>query len=166
MERIQIGTVLKPQGISGQIKISDLTDGKDAVKNLTTVFIGECEYKVLAKTVGAGYVFLTLKGIADRNAAELLRGKEVYCNKSELIVSEGRLFIADVIGCDLYLSSGKKLGKIVDVTSGNTDLFKVETLEGFCYFPFLKKLNAVVNLAEKTITVDAKIFTEVCLYQS
>ena len=54
MEKIHIGTVLKPQGIAGQIKISDYTDGPSALKNLTQVFIGEEEFKVLVMTLSAG----------------------------------------------------------------------------------------------------------------
>lgn len=165
MDTIQIGTVLKPQGISGQLKISNLTDGKDALKNLSAVFIDGVEYKVLALSVSSTAIFLTLKGIADRNSAELLRGKDVYCDRSMLVIPEERFFIADVIGCDLYLSSGKLLGKITDVTTSNVDVFSVETNEGTCCFPFLKKLNAVIDIDNKKMTVDAKTFTEVCLYQ-
>lgn len=165
MEVIQIGVVLKPQGILGQLKISNLTDGADAIKDLTSVFIEDCEYKILSKSVGGGFIFLTLKGVADRNAAELLRGKSVFCDKTQLSVEKGRFFIADLLGCDLYLSSGKCLGKITDVTTTNVDIFTVETEEGICYFPFLKKLNAEIDIENKKMTVDAKTFTEVCTYQ-
>lgn len=163
--KILIGSVLKPQGITGQIKISDLTDGYDAIERINTVTIGDETYLVLSKKSAGGAIYLNLRGIADRNAAESLRGKNVYCEKDELEVEEGRYFIEDILGCELFLSSGKLIGKIVDVTSSNVDIFKVETVEGDCYFPFLKKLNAVIDVDEKKITVDAKSFTEVCLYQ-
>lgn len=165
MEKIQIGTVLKPQGIMGQIKISDFTDGKNAIKYLDEVFIDNTSYKVLQKSTGPQCIFLTLKGVADRNTAELLRGKDVFCDKDKINVSSDRFFITDIIGCSLYLSSGKLLGEIVDVQVASTDIFTVKTQEGMCYFPFLKKLNAQMDLENKKITVDAKIFTEVCLYQ-
>lgn len=165
MEKIQIGTVLKPQGILGQLKISNFTDGADSVKDLTQVFIGEAVYKVLSISVSGAAIFLTLKGVADRNAAELLRGKEVFCDKAELNISDERYFIQDILGCDLYLSSGKLLGKIIDVTTTNVDIFTAETAEGICSFPFIKKLNADIDIENRKITVDAKTFTEVCLYQ-
>lgn len=165
MDKIQIGVVLKPQGILGQIKISNLSDGEDAIKNVSTVYIGNTEYKVLQKSVSSNCIFLNLKGIADRNSAELLRGKEVVCKREEIFLPEDRFFITDVIGCDLYLTSGKLLGKITDVTTTNVDIFTVETDEGVCYFPFLKKLNAIVDIGNKKITVEAKAFTEVACYQ-
>ncbi len=165
MEKIQIGTVLKPQGILGQLKISNFTDGADSVKDLTHVFIGETMYKVLSMSVGGTAIILTLKGVSDRNAAELLRGKDVFCDKTELNISKDRYFIQDILGCNLYLSSGKLLGKIIDVTTTNVDIFTARTDEGVCSFPFIKKLNADIDIENKKITVDAKTFTEVCLYQ-
>lgn len=165
MEKIQIGVVLKPQGILGQLKISNLTDGAEAIKDLSTVYIGGVEYKILQKSASAAAIFLSLKGVADRNAAELLRGKEVFCDREELSLPKDRFFIADVLGCELYLSSGKRLGVVVDVTCTNVDIFTVETAEGVCDFPFLKKLNAEVDVENKKIVVDAKTFTEVCSYR-
>ncbi len=163
--KILIGTVLKPHGITGQLKISDLTDGYSAIENLQTVTIGDKNYAVLSKKSVGGAIYLSVKGVADRNAADAMRGKDVYCEKDEIEVKEGRYFIEDLLGCDLYLSSGKFIGKIVDVILSNVDIFKAETDEGDCYFPFLKKLNAIVDVEERKITVDAKTFTEVCLYQ-
>ena len=165
MEKIHIGTVLKPQGIAGQIKISDYTDGPSALKNLTQVFIGEEEFKVLDLTVRDGAIFMMLKGIADRNGAELLRGKDVCALREQIVKKEGTYFIVDIIGCDLYLSSGKLLGKITDVKTSNVDIFTADTTEGVCYFPFIKKLNAVCDVENKRVTVDAKVFTEVVLYE-
>lgn len=163
--KILIGTVLKPQGILGQLKISDYTDGFRAIQDLDEVEIEDKIYKILDKKSQNGAIYLTLKGVSDRNTAELFRGKDVYAQKDKLFKEQDRLYIADLIGCDLYLSSGKLIGKIVDITSSNTDIFKLETSEGICYFPFLKKLNPVFDQENKKMTVDAKIFTEVCLYQ-
>lgn len=163
--KILIGTVLKPQGITGQLKISDLTDGGNAIENVKSVTINGVDYDVLSKKSVGGAIYLVLKGVADRNTAELLRGKDVFCEKDMITVDKDRFFIEDVLGCDLYLSSGKPIGKIVDVTSSNVDVFKLETAEGDCYFPFLKKLQPIFDAENKRMTVDAKTFTEVCLYQ-
>ena len=65
----------------------------------------------------------------------------------------------------MYLSSGKMIGKIVDVFSSNVDIFTLETSEGEAYLPFLKDLNAKVDLEEKRVTVDASRFTEVISYR-
>lgn len=163
--KILIGKIVKPQGINGELKLVDYTDGYSAVKNLECVYIDGAEYKVLSIASRDGAIFLCLRGVFDRNAAELLRGKEVYADKDKIEKSEDSFFIEDVIGCDLYLSSGKRIGKIVNVTSAATDIFVVDSDEGRGYFPFLKDLNAIVDIENKKITVDARRFTEVVFFE-
>ena len=159
--KILIGKIVKPQGINGEVKLVDYTDGYSAVKNLERVYIDGVEYKVLSIASRDGAVFLCLRGVFDRNAAEELRGKDVYADKDRIEKSSDSFFIEDIIGCELYLSSGKLIGKIVDVTSGSTDVFTVDSYEGRAYFPFLKDLSPVVDIENKILTVDSKRYSEV-----
>ena len=163
--KILIGKIVKPQGINGEVKLVDYTDGYSAVKDLERVYIDDAEYKVLSIASRDGAIFLSLRGVFDRNAAELLRGKEVYADKEMINKSEDSFFIEDVIGCDLYLSSGKLIGKIVSVNSAATDVFVVDSYEGRGYFPFLKDLKAEIDIENKKMTVDAKRFTEVVYFE-
>lgn len=162
---ILIGKIVKPQGINGEVKLVDYTDGFSAVEDLDEVFIDGEAYKILSLSSRDGALFMCLRGVFDRNAAELLRGKEVYCDKDKIVKSKESFFIEDLIGCELYLSSGKRLGTITDITQAAVDVFTAETAEGEACFPFLKDLKAVVDLENKRITVDAKRFTEVVLYK-
>ena len=74
MDRLEIGEVLKPQGIRGEVKIRTFTDENVPVSRLKRLFIGGEEYKVLSFRDGeAGFAYLGLRGVPDRNAAELLR---------------------------------------------------------------------------------------------
>ena len=70
---VTVGTVAKPQGIRGEIKVNPLTDDNKRFFDLKKVVIGGAEYAVtLARVTPAG-VFIKLDGVNDRNAAELLR---------------------------------------------------------------------------------------------
>lgn len=166
MSKICIGEVLKPQGVVGELKVKDLTCGFDSVKNISCVFISEKEYSVLNLRSFGGALFLTLKGVCDRNAAELLRGKEVFALRDQIALPEDEFFIVDVIGCDLFLSSGKLLGKIVDIAEGSVDVYSVKTVEGLAVFPMLKKLDPVFDLENGKVVVNAKMFTEVVIYEN
>ena len=163
--KILIGVVLKPQGVNGEIKASNLTDGGDALKNVKTVWLDETEYGVLSASDRGGALYMRLKGVYDRNAAELLRGKNVYAEKEDIEREDGRFFIEDVIGAKLFLSSGKEIGTITDVSASNVDIFTLDTAEGEAYMPFLKDLSPVVDVEGKRVTVDAKRFTEVISYK-
>lgn len=163
--KILIGVVLKPQGVNGEIKASNLTDGGNAVSNVKTVWLDKDEYGVLSIVDRCGALYLRLKGVYDRNTAELLRGKSVFAEKDDILLDEGRFFIEDVVGARLFLTSGKEIGKIVDVSASNVDIFTLDTLEGEAYLPFLKDLSPVVDVENKMVTVDAKRFTEVVSYK-
>lgn len=163
--RISIGKIVKPQGINGEVKLVDFSDGISSLEDLEAVYIDGKEYRILSLSARDGALFMCLRGVFDRNAAELLRGKEVFCDKEKIIKSDDSFFIEDIIGCELYLSSGKLIGRITDVTPASVDVFAVDSVEGEAYFPFLKDLNAVVDVDNKRVTVDAKRFTEVVLYR-
>ena len=76
--KLLVGIITKPQGIKGEIKLKDLTDGQEATKNLKEVFIDGVAYKILNMRYSGEDLFLSLRGIADRNMAETFRNKFVY----------------------------------------------------------------------------------------
>ncbi|MBQ9781803.1 MAG: 16S rRNA processing protein RimM, partial [Clostridia bacterium] len=79
MEKILIGTVLKPHGIKGELKIKYFADSFASIKNCKVVFIDGKEYKVTKLKLDSGdFAFLGLDGVIDRNMSELFRNKEVY----------------------------------------------------------------------------------------
>ncbi len=166
MNKIQIGAVAKPQGIKGELKIRLFVDDFDSVKKITQVEIGSTLYKIENfRKISDEEGILKLVGLDDRNVAETMRKQEVFANREEISVKEGRYFITDVIGCDLYLDSGKKIGVIEDIVSGNVDYYYIDTLEGKAVFPLLPDLLISIDIQEKKVTVKAKRFTEVVMYE-
>lgn len=165
-DTIHIGTILKPQGILGELKLKDFSNGPDSIAQLSTVVIDQKNYKVLAIRSFSGFIYITVAGVYDRNMAELLRGKEVFALREEIVKGENEYFIVDVIGCDLFLSSGKCLGKVVNVTQARFDIYEVSTVEGTAVFPMLKELLPIFDVENKKITVDSKKFTEVVMYEN
>ena len=120
-DTLTVGVVLKPQGIRGELKVKPYTDTAEDFAAFRRVFLDGEEYKVLSVRTGGGAVFLGLRGVADRNAAELLRGKEVVippCGAPE--PEEGRYYVADLLGCDIVTEGGKVLGKLKDVRQAST----------------------------------------------
>ena len=84
MDRLIIGEVLKPQGIRGELKIKTFTDFPEDVKAFGTVYIDNVAYKILSFRVGTdGAAYVGLRGIPDRNAAELFRGKKLEGDRED-----------------------------------------------------------------------------------
>ena len=134
--------------------------------DLEKVYIDGVEYKILSSRVSSE-VFLALSGIADRNAAETYRNKEVYALKDDLPLEEDRWFIVDILGCAVSFEDGSVLGKVSDITTrGSTDIFTVDCISGkHVMFPFIEDLVVSVDIEGKSIIIKKSRFAEVCLYE-
>lgn len=161
---LTVGTVLKPQGIRGEIKVMPQTDSAEEFKNFSSVKIDDSEYKVLACRAAGGYVYLTLRGVPDRNAAELLRGKELLVDRDEAPeLPEGRFYIADVIGCAIVTTDGETLGEVLDVTPARTDIYTALIGGKEVMFPAADGVIADIDVGGGKVTVNKKRFEEVAL---
>ncbi len=161
-EFISVAVVLKPQGIRGEIKVKAYLDDAELLKNFKRVFVGDDGYDVLSVRAQGEFAYVALRGVADRNAAELLRGKEITVHRSELPTPpQGRYYIADLTGCDVVFSNGEYVGKVVEVTPAKTDIYTLETPKGELSFAAANGVIESVCIEEKKITVNRKKFREV-----
>ena len=163
-DTLTVGIVLKPQGIRGELKVKPYTDTAEDFAAFRRVFLDGEEYKVLSVRTGGGAVFLGLRGVADRNAAELLRGKEVVIPRSEAPEpEEGRYYVADLLGCDIVTEGGKVLGKLKDVRQASTDVYTLFDGSRDILFPVADGVVVAVDVENGTITVNEKRFYEVAV---
>lgn len=161
---LTVGTILKPQGIRGEIKVMPQTDSADDFKDFTQVVIDGTAYRVLACRAAGGYAYLTLRGVPDRNAAELLRGKEVLVDRDEAPeLPDDRVYIADVIGCALFTEEGELLGEIADITPARTDIYTVLMGGREVMFPAAEGVIAKIDAEGGKVVVNKKRFEEVAL---
>jgi 16S rRNA processing protein RimM len=80
-----------------------------------------------ARVTTKGGVVARLEGISDRNAAEALKGVELYVDRDKLpAAAEGEFYHADLIGLAAVDPQGKRLGEIVAVQNyGAGDLLEI-----------------------------------------
>ena len=163
-DTLTVGVVLKPQGIRGELKVKPYTDAAEDFAAFQRVFLDGTEYKVLSVRTGGGAVFLGLRGVADRNAAELLRGTEGGIPRSEAPApDEGRYYVADLLGCDIVTEGGKVLGKLKDVRQASTDVYTLFDGARDILFPVADGVVVAVDVENGTITVNEKRFYEVAV---
>lgn len=141
MERLIIGEVLKPQGIRGELKIKTYTDEPDDVKSFGQVYIEGKPYKILSFRVGGdGFAYLGLRGVPDRNAAELLRGKKLEGDREDAPeLEEGRYYIADILGLSVETESGEVLGTVKDVAPLSSEVYTIEREGKEILFPAVER---------------------------
>ena len=165
MDRLLIGEVLKPQGIRGELKIKTFTDFPEDVKKFGTVYIDEKPYKILSFRVGTdGMAYIGLRGIPDRNAAELFRGKKLEGAREDAPeLEEGRYYIVDIIGLSCETQEGEVLGVVKDIKNLSSDIYTIEKAGKSILFPAVKGVIKRVDLENKKLVVDKKIFDEIAV---
>ena len=163
-DRITVAIVLKPQGIRGEVKVKAMTDSAEDLTAFKSVLIDGVEYSVLSVRAQGEFAYLTLKGIADRNGAELLRGKNLEVERADMpSLPDGRYYIADLIGCTVVNERGDVLGTVEDVTPARTDIFTLIRDEKRIMFPAADGVIISVDERAKKITVNGKRFKEVSI---
>ncbi len=166
MERLIIGEVLKPQGIRGELKIKTFTDYPEDVKAFKTVYIDDTPYKILSFRVGNdGAAYLGLRGIPDRNAAELFRGKKIEGEREDAPeLAEGQYYIVDILGLSCETEEGEFLGKVTHIANLSSDVYTIEKAGKSILFPAVKGVVKKVDLENGKLVVDKKIFDEIAVY--
>lgn len=162
VDKLNVAVVLKPQGIRGEIKVKVFLDDADDMADLKRVILDGEEYAVLGVRPQGDIAYLSLRGVADRNAAELLRGKEIFAYRGDLpALEEGRYYIADLLGCEVFFESGEKVGTVSEVVPAATDVYVISTASGEISFAAASGVIEVVDTENKKITVNKKRFKEV-----
>ena len=169
-EYLLIGTIVKPQGLKGEVKLRHETGDVARFYDLETAWMkhGEAyaEIRVLSARLSGMDVYLTLEGVEDRDAAEKLRGTQLYVDRQHARpLQDGEVFIADLIGLAAVDTQGNTIGKLTDVLQpGGTDVLVLSTPEGPLMAPHLKRL--VKEITQHRIVLDETVLPEVGVYEN
>ncbi len=165
MSRLVIGEVLKPQGIRGELKVKTYTDFPENVKEFGTVYIEDVAYKILSFRVGPdGAAYMGLRGIPDRNAAELFRGKKIEGEREDAPpLEEGRYYIVDILGLTCESEEGEVLGVVTDVANLSSDVYTIEKAGKRILFPAVKGVIVKVDLENGKLIVKKSVFDEIAV---
>ena len=154
MKRIALAAVAGAHGVKGELRLKLFTDSIENLKRYGIVFIGGTERKLDSVRAASSGAVARVEGIADRSAAEALRGSLVEVNRSALpSLEEGEYFHADLIGLTCLDREGRELGKVVAVENyGAGDLLEVESSAGKrSLIPFKP---GIADLGEGKIVLD------------
>ena len=67
---LSVATILKPQGLKGELKCELLTDVLAVFSKAKSIFVDGKELKIIKANVRQGFLYITLEGITDRIIAE------------------------------------------------------------------------------------------------
>jgi len=127
--RILLGRIIGAHGIRGEVVIHAFTGAPEDIAAYGPLAdeSGARAFAIESVRVTTKGVVARLEGVNDRNAAEALKGVELYVGRDKLpAAAEGEFYHADLIGLAAVDASGNRIGEIVAVQNyGAGDLIEV-----------------------------------------
>ncbi|MFN3985188.1 MAG: ribosome maturation factor RimM [Rhodocyclaceae bacterium] len=162
---ILLGRIVAPFGIKGWVKIQPFGDDPLAWGSMPQWWLGSDADAPIEtwRPLGVGdcrehgdLLVATLEGIADRNAAEALKGLFVGAPRDALPdTEEDEYYWSDLIGLKVENTGGESLGTVDSLLStGAHDVLKVVDGDTERLIPFVKAYVLEVNATDKSIRVD------------
>ena len=128
--RITLAAVAGAQGIKGEVRLKLFSDSVESLRRYKKLYVGGAELRLLAVRDGKMAV-ARFEGVADRGAAEALRGSLVEVDRDAMPpLGDGEYYYADLIGLAAIDRDGNAVGVVVAVENfGAGDLLEIE-IEG------------------------------------
>ena len=159
---VVLGRLADPYGIRGWIRLIPYGDDPLSWGSMPTWWLaheGESWREVALKGLkrhGEGLV-VSLEGIADRTAAESLKGTLIGAPRAALpAAGEDEFYWADLIGLEVVNTAGERLGTVAGLieTGANDVLRVVDEAGGERLLPFVAAVALTVDRAARQIRVE------------
>lgn len=144
--------------MKGEVKLRSFTADPAGIAAYSPLEngLGERIEIVKIRTQTDGFIAV-LKGVADRNAAEALKGTELFVPRERLTEpQEGEVYLRDLTGLEVW-DRDKRLGKVIatpDYGAGALLEVKVEYRNDTVLIPFTANFVTGTNLEGGKIVVD------------
>lgn len=165
-EFLIVGRVRKAHGIRGELLVEPITDGPDAIfAPGRRVFAGTAageleadrrELHVAGVRPMRDGLLVRFDEIADRNAAEIWRGRYVLVPADEVApLAEDEIYVHDLLGMHVVLVGGEVVGEVAEVYELPQGLaIDVARDRGTVMVPFDERVVVGVDRQAGVITID------------
>jgi 16S rRNA processing protein RimM len=142
---ILVGTVSKPHGLRGDLKLHRFSDSAESLMGYTTFTLVDDQgrlsdrYSVEKSRMQGKIVVVKLAGVDDRTSAENLTGKGVLVNKNDLpTLEDDEYYWYQFIGLPVTTMEDEMLGTVRSIFSnGAQDILVVEGDSGELLIPMV-----------------------------
>ena len=161
-----MGAILGAHGIKGEVKVKSFAAQPSDIASYGALSDAREKRRFELSIVGTadatrGILIARIAGVADRNAAEALKGTELYVAREKLphLTDTDEFYFADLIGLLAVDAGGKPYGRVVSVDNyGAGDLLLVAPDDGgerdSFVVPFTKSFVPVVDIAAGKVALN------------
>ena len=146
--KILVGKIVAPQGIRGDVRVQTYSEKPTDFQKfkVQSSKFKENEFKFVHVVPNSSVIIAHIAGFDDRNAAETLRGTELFIERGTLPeLSGGEYYQADLIGFSV-IRDGKKIGAVAGFQNfGAGDIIELDNGE------YVSFIGADVDIVNKEI---------------
>jgi 16S rRNA processing protein RimM len=158
-QRVLMGVIAGAHGVRGLLRVKSFAAAADSLTAYGPLEDERGERGFALEPVGAakGVLIMRLDGVADRDAAEALKGTRLYLPRAALPEpGEEEYYHADLLGLAVMLKDGSALGRVRAVHAyGAGDSLEVERPDGRTVIvPFTTAVVPVVDIKAGRLVVD------------
>ena len=136
MELLEIGRIIRPQGLAGRLKVLSYLESQDMLDALAEVFIGRRAQEATVFPLhvvqkGREFFILKLGGIESKDAAARIVGSSVWMPSEAMKkLPDGEYYWREIIGLEVVTEEGRILGRIESVfPTGSNDVYVCRGME-------------------------------------
>jgi 16S rRNA processing protein RimM len=155
---ILLAAVMGAQGLKGEMKVKTFTAAPEALRTYGRLHSKDGrQFEITAfRLAKPGEAVISFQGVTDRNAAEALKGTELFV-KREVLPEPGEeeFYHADLVGLEGFDSEGRLVGKVAGLHNfGAGDVLELTRADGDAVLiAFTKENVPVIDIAGGRITV-------------
>lgn len=130
--RVAVGTIARAHGLRGRVLLAPYNPDSEGLERLRELWLGDQRMEVeRTERVNLGYL-VALRGVANRDQADALRGLEVSVPREALpALEEGELYAVDLVGMAVVDGQGAARGAVLAIEeAGPQDLLVVRGEDG------------------------------------
>ena len=151
---LRVGKIVNTHGLKGEVKVIPLTDDPKRYNDLEFVLIDGIERKIQGVKYQKDRVIVKVEGINSIEEAETYKNKYMKIPREYAVpLEEDSYYIADIIGCNVYDTDGKDLGKVFDVIqTKNNDVYWIKKPKELL-IPVLLEIVTDIDVENRKITI-------------
>ena len=151
-----LGRVLRPHGLSGELRIQAFSKSASNLAPLRWVHLAGVRRQVVGRREGKGALLVRLSGLDERKAVEDLRGLLIQIPDGEVQRDDDEsYFVHELIGLEAVSPAGEPLGTITDVLQpGSADVYVVSGPSGEMLVPAIDAVVREIDLKKGRIVVE------------
>ena len=160
MDLFEIGRILKPRGLKGQMRCFSHLESDGLRKSPEEICIrtpdgGTSFYRLREITFAGKYFFLSVEGVDSPEAVQVLARCDVLVPVDVLVpLKEDEYYWRDIIGLDVVTETGQPLGKVKEIfATGSNDVYVCHDGQKEILLPAIEDVILKIDLVEKRMVV-------------